>query len=290
LLLYIHSIIALLNCKHKVRDKKQKTKMKTFSIASWLLLLCAITVQVTAQTTVDQLGQSGKFRISDGSGDKDDNRITVEVDFVQEEPSSSTDHGTQTVANQDFTITSVGDTTIQGVGAFLTQFKTTLVTSGTKTTYGTLRMDFYRFTQAGTITTGTESWDVANNDVKINLYLDNWSFDTSSTFVDVGVIIKGRKDTASESGSNKFNLGSNVPLLLSGRVSIDGVEKDMATGYPTYRQTGNKASFVFRFDKFSGFASYDPIIGYSSACATACDLALQYISNAFTSVKSFVGF
>jgi hypothetical protein len=236
------------------------------SLSLFLLLLAISNEFSCAQTTqVQQLGSSGKFRISNEQGASDPNSVTVEVDSVYERPGSN--HGTPTVANQDFTVSGVTSTTIgNGVPASLVTFATTLKTNG-NTEYGTLQLDTYIMQGSGTVTTDTETFNVAPNDVKFNIILSDWTFDTASEFVDVALIIKGNRGDGDvrQVDDNVFDLGGSVPLILSGRVTVDGAETEMADGYPRYTNNGNKYTFEFRFPKFTDSATYDPIVGFSTS-------------------------
>jgi hypothetical protein len=266
--------------------------VSTFSSGSlmlfWLLLASSNDFSWAQTTQVQQLGSSGKFRISNEKGDSDPNRVTIEVDSVFEGPSS--DHGTPTVANQDFTVSAVTPTTVgNGVQASLVTFKTTLETKGNpKTTYGILQLDTYIIQGSGTVATDTETFKVEPNDVKFNIILSDWAFDTASEFVDVALVIKGRRSDADlrEVEENVFDLGGSVPLILSGRVTVDGSETAMAAGYPRYTNNGGKYTFEFRFPKFTSSATYDPIVGL--ATAGDCEFSSR-VKSLWASVSRFFG-
>lgn len=223
-------------------------------------------------TIITPLGSSGKFRISDEGGASDKDSVVVEADYVSEilsDGSKSSMHQTPTMANQDFTISDPVDTTIgDGIPASLVTFSTTLVEKGGSAAYGTMEFDTYIIEESGTITSedGSESFDVEEDDIKFNIRLSDWTWDTDSEYVDVSLIIKGKSDEAEEDEEEEnktFDLGGNIPLILSGRVVVDGTETDMPEGYPTYRKTGNKYTFIFRFPKFTDTAVYDPVVAYS---------------------------
>jgi hypothetical protein len=133
-------------------------------------------------TEVEQLGQSGKFRIYDGSkGNNDTNAVTVEVDSVMELAGDDErivgGHGTQTMANQEFTISGPEDATINGVSASMISFTSTLATKGgNPMEYGTIAIDVYIINEGGSVGTDSEEWAVATNDVKFNIVLSNWTF------------------------------------------------------------------------------------------------------------------
>ena len=270
---------------------------RSLSTPWWLFLFflvgCQVMQAASGQTTqVTQPGSSGKFRISNDKGAADPNRVTVEVDSVYEIPAASTNHNTPTVANQDFSISDGGLTTIDGVSAYKVTFASDLTTNGgSSTTYGTIQLDTYIIQETGTITTDTESFDVVQNDVKFNIILSNWDFASTSTHVDVALIIKGRdgSEDVDEKRPNVWDLGGSVPLILSGRVVVDGIERDMPDGYPRYIQNGNKYTFEFRFPKFSSSATYDPIVGYSSAGA-CCFPSFAWAVNVFRSFTSYFGY
>lgn len=241
-------------------------------ISNVVVLFILLAVQaVLGDTEVQQLGQSGKFRISNQKGASDPNSVTVEADSVYEIPKSGNNHGTPTMANQDFSIDGPISTTVGTIPANKTIFLTNLTANGGGGVYGTFRFDTYLIEQSGNLSTQTETFNVNPGDVKFNIVLSNWTFAAGSQYVDVALIIKGRSSgKPKQDGNNKFDLGGNVPLILSGRVVVDGVEQDMPSGYPTVVQTGNKYTFVFRFPKFNDKATYDPIVAYSLAKSPCC--------------------
>ena len=54
-------------------------------------------------------------------------------------------------------------------------------------------------------------------------------------------------------------------VLVSSKVNVDGVWKEMSSDYPKVETQGVKNLFIFRFPKFSSSVSYDPAIDMSSA-------------------------
>ena len=58
-----------------------------------------------------------------------------------------------------------------------------------------------------------------------------------------------------------YDLGGDVPLVLSNRVQKDGAWVSMPDGFPKMETQGGSAIFIFRFPKFTDNAVYDPIIG-----------------------------
>ena len=275
---------------HFQNQREMKMRRSVFAIARslWLLTLASNIPSLWAQTTqVQQLGSSGKFRITNEQGASDPNSVTVEVDSVFEGPNSG--HGTPTMANQVFTISSATSTTVgNGVPASLVTFATTLeTTSSPKTAYGTLKLDTYIIKGSGTVSTDKETFNVNTNDVKFNILLSNWTFDTASEYVDVKLIIKGtRGDDVRSVEKNVYDLGASVPLILSGRVTVDGAQTEMASGYPRYTNNGNKYTFEFRFPRFTKTATYDPIVGYSTAGACSFPSTFKYV---WASVSRFFG-
>ena len=247
---------------------------------SSLLLSNTLIGSTLAATTVDQLGQSGKFRIRDDSfpGASDPNAVTIEADYVYEFPYGSGE-GTWTMANQDFSMSGAVATTLPGVeagaevSASLVSFATVLTRPSGGASYGTFEMDTYVFEESGTVQgSGGESFEVEANDVKFNLLLSDWEFASDDVeFVDVGVIVKGRggKRDPQQTGNNRFDLGGSVPLILSGTLTVDGEEQSMESGYPKVNQTGNKYTFVFRFPRFDSDTIYDPVVEYSKAEKTS---------------------
>ena len=54
-------------------------------------------------------------------------------------------------------------------------------------------------------------------------------------------------------------------VLVSSKVNVDGVWKEMSSDYPKVETQDGKNLFIFRFPKFSSSVSYDPAIDMSSA-------------------------
>lgn len=163
-----------------------------------------------------------------------------------------------------------------GVAASQITFTSTLVEKGGSSTYGILRFDTYIMETEGTVTTDTETFNVQPGDVKFNIDLSSWTFATNTEYVEVTLVIKGKGDKITKTEENTFNLGGNVPLILSGRVVVDGVETSMPAGFPTYRQNGNKYTFFFRIPRFTTSATYDPVLKYSNAGDCVFNAASMY--------------
>lgn len=141
---------------------------------------------------------------------------------------------------------------------------------------GSIALDAYVMLNDGNITTpGTESWAVSVGDVKFNVELSNWTFcgdpapcgdsNETSAYADLAFTIQGNSETPQHSDNNAlvFNLGGNVPLLLSSEVEVDAFMRDMPEGFPRAESSTSQGTvFMFRFPKFAEGASYDPIIPY----------------------------
>ena len=140
---------------------------------------------------------------------------------------------------------------------------------------GRIEMDAYFMLNDGTVTSyGNETWDVKKGDVKINLGLMDWTFcgedgamcgNETSAFVDVAFEIKGSSNAPEQSEDNRliFNLGGNVPLLLSDAVQIDGNADKLPPGFPRAENAqGQGTVLVFRFPRFAERIWYDPLIPY----------------------------
>eukprot|EP00977_Amphora_coffeiformis_P029669 scaffold42177_cov145-Amphora_coffeaeformis.AAC.1 len=114
-------------------------------------------------------------------------------------------------------------------------------------------------------------------DVKFNVIMKDWIFcgdegsaceDQPSAYVDVALEIKGKADSPQASDVSRllFNLGGNVPLLLSAEVEVDGAVEEIAPGFPRAESAPNQGTtFVFRFPRFTEKVEYDPIVPYSTA-------------------------
>jgi hypothetical protein len=68
------------------------------------------------------------------------------------------------------------------------------------------------------------------NDVKFNIVLSDWTFcdpcrnsrnQTSSAFIDVAVVIKGRGGAPEQEDCLFYNIDRKIPLDLSNRVNVD---------------------------------------------------------------------
>jgi hypothetical protein len=142
---------------------------------------------------------------------------------------------------------------------------------------GTIAVDAYIMLDDGNITTpGTESWVVAAGDVKFNVEVSDWTFcgdqapcgtsNETSAYLDLAFSIRGNSETPQENEDNAlvFNLGGNVPLLLSSEIEKDGFMQDMPDGFPRVESSTSQGTmFMFRFPRFTDGVSYDPIIPYS---------------------------
>ena len=251
--------------------------------------------QDCSKVKVDVKGQSGKFSLYDETvGSSDPNKVTIELDYLYEMAANgvdkvgntgSTKHSIQTFASQDFTIAQPVDTVLNadgdsrnGVGAQRISFASTV------STIGKITVDTYVLKSAGTVGTDSESWAVRANDVKFNIVLSEWTFcapcgngakAATSEFIDVAVKIKGKgakpEKNVKASKNITYDLGGDVPLVLSNRIEVDGAWTAMPAGYPKMETQGSSAIFIFRFPKFATKASYDPIIGLSSNIEPATD-------------------
>lgn len=89
----------------------------------------------------------------------------------------------------------------------------------------------------------------------------------SSQFVDVSIQIKGKGEEPIEEDPVEgiWDLGGGVSMFLSNRVSVDGGYQAMPDGFPKVKKTGGKTIYTFRFPRFDGSSTYDPIVAFGSA-------------------------
>lgn len=110
-------------------------------------------------------------------------------------------------------------------------------------------------------------------DIKFNLNMFNWTFcgsesnpcgngNESSRYIDVAAEITGSASIPEEDDSNGlvFNLGGDVPLILSNQIEVDGVTDAMPVGFPRVETSEQGTVFVFRFPRFESTVEYDPIV------------------------------
>ena len=211
-------------------------------------------------TSIQVLGQSGKATITRNGKD-----ITMQVDYLSEVDASGNEvgkvdkHSVNSFATQSFTISPLRDVVYQNVSAKEFTFETPIYD------IGKLQLDTLLLGNDGSVGTETEIWNVRPGDLKWNIHLSEWTFcnpcaDGIAEFVDVGIEIKGQKETKS---NTTVDLGS-ATLQLSNRVTVDGVERDMPNDYPKVVTKGSKQLYVFRFPTFETSATYDPLLQMST--------------------------
>ncbi|GAX26732.1 hypothetical protein FisN_2Hh319 [Fistulifera solaris] len=246
-----------------------------------------------AEITTDVVGKSGKIKIFDSAGIREDrNAIMMTMDFLYELDADekivgnqgSQKHGTQTFANQQFTFSDVEEVTYSNVTADYFSFEAKVYEAGS------IKVETYVFREDGVITTSAEeTFDVFAGDFKFSIELIDWKWcnpcdsNEYGAFVDVGIELKGSKAEPSEE-----DLGGGIPVILSSKILADNVVIDMPAGYPkivskdAYDLDGDgvedgdgdgKKLFIFRFPK-EGDATlydYDPIIRTSGdTCGIFC--------------------
>jgi len=136
----------------------------------------------------------------------------------------------------------------------------------------------------GVVGPESESWEVWPGDLKWNIRFPSWTWcgdeakanevrckqgqtEEVGAFLDLDIEVKGSLSTTSNDGGGKekYGLGGGVDLLLTKKVTIDGMETEMPGDYPKVEMKGQKQVFKFRFPKFSQNATYDPILTMSSS-------------------------
>ena len=261
-------------------------------------------------------GQSGKFTVyreSEGRG----SGIEVTMDALREldadgQPvgtSGSTKHSINTFAAQAFTVNVAERATLragqlddadagvgaQGVSADKVSFHSAV------STIGQVRVDTYLCREDGVVGTSTETWAVRRGDLKWNVELSHWSWCGDSdaacrqggaqqvgAMVEVDVTVKGLSGASQGASSRAVDLGGGAALELSDQVNVDGVWRQMPTGYPRLSFQGGSATMTFRVPRFGTRAVYDPVITGLSA-ATTETIALSTTASATTAVAAATG-
>lgn len=258
-------------------------------------LSAAFLQSAAAEITTDVVGKSGKIKIFDAAGVREDrNAIMMTMDFLYELDADgkivgkqgSEKHGTQTFANQQFTFSDVEEVTYSNVTADYFYFEADIYEAGS------IKVETYVFREDGVITTSAEeTFDVFAGDFKFSIELIDWKWcnpcsnGETGAFVDVGIELKGRNEEPSED-----DLGGGIGVVLSSKILADDTVIDMPEGYPmivskdAYDLDGDgvedgdgdgKKLFVFRFPKGEGAGAaiydYDPIVRTSGGdCGFLC--------------------
>ena len=226
---------------------------------------------------------AGSFEIQDdGLGPTDPNAVSIVLSYLYEvtEDGVTIDASLVDLDLQEYKVKQSVDFFFGDIEARQIAFKA--VVAGV----GTIDMVAYIILSNGTISTpdGEETWDVQEGDIKFNVDLKDWTFcgtdspcgDSTevSAFIDLALEIRGISDepVQSEVDSMLFNLGGNVPLILSSVVEVDGFMQDMPDGFPRLESTEDEGFvFVFRFPTFAEFIAYDPLVPYSISIPVLTD-------------------
>lgn len=248
------------------------------------------TMTTTVTTTTDGItdvglkvqGQSGKFSLyATAVGESDPNKIVVLMDSLTEVDvdgnavgaSGNLDqrHSIQTFAPQEFAILEPVEEKLGTVNAEKITF------SSTVGQIGVIGVDTLIVKGHGIVGPAGEAWEVWPGDLKWNIRFPEWKFcgeqvqckqgGTSQVgaFLDLDITVKGSATDTSEKAGNQYSLGGGVDLLLTNKVTIDGVEMEMPPGFPRVEMKGGKQVFKFRFPKFLVSAAYDPVLTTSSS-------------------------
>lgn len=232
-----------------------------------------------------EVGESkrGSFKIKDeGMGPTDPNTVSVTLAYLYEitEDGEVIDTSLVDLEYLDFEVKQVVGTFFGGIKAKKISFETTV--EGV----GKIQMDTYVMLANGTITVagGSEAWPVEVGDVKFNIILSEWEFcgeetacgsgNETSAYIDVAFQIQGNYLSPEQSEDNAllFDLGGNVPLLLSSLVIVDDFAQDMPEGFPRAESVeGEGTIFYFRFPKFIDSIEYDPVIPYHYSVVDVTD-------------------
>eukprot|EP00934_Nitzschia_sp_Nitz4_P002983 Nitzschia sp. Nitz4//scaffold37_size175936//60473//63070//NITZ4_002040-RA/size175936-processed-gene-0.184-mRNA-1//1//CDS//3329549770//2973//frame0 len=228
-------------------------------------------------------GHEGRFHIRDnGLGTTDPNSVSISLEYLYEiaEDGTTIESSLVDLGYLDFEYEQVVGTFFGDIEARKVSFSTDI--EGV----GMLVMDVYLILSNGTITLpgDTESWPVVVGDVKFNIKLTDWEFcDTSSlcgnvnetsAYIDMAFKITGSLADPEQDESNAlmFDLGGNVPLLLSNLVVVDDSVQELPEGFPRVESTEDEGTvFVFRFPRFENAAEYDPVVPYSYSVIDVTD-------------------
>lgn len=205
-------------------------------------------------THIEVLGQSGKVKVSRA----DVQIMTMTFDRMYEISSDLRRNTNINFPTQDFFFTDIKrNTTYQNVSVDEFTFSSHLKTPN-EITLGKLEIRSMLIEQDGTMKTSAESWDVSKGDIKWNIKLSEWNWDTDVDALELLLNIKGAKSFGNSS-SMTHDLGGGT-LQLSQRVEVDGVDASMPVGYPRVESRGVKDIYVFRFPKFNHTLVYDPVL------------------------------
>lgn len=198
-----------------------------------------------------------------GDLESDPDAVTLTLDYLYEldvfdRIVGADEHSLETFAGQEFLFSSPEMTELNGFTASTFSFETSV------STVGTIKIDTYILYEGGVLQTDTnETFEVSPGDFKFNIELLDWSWcapcdGRTSTHMDVGIEIKGSKDTPTEE-----DLGGGIPVILASNIKIGDEIVPMPDGYPKIVSREGKSVFVFRFPKNGGVDSYfyDPVIG-----------------------------
>ena len=207
-------------------------------------------------TSIDVLGQSGKVTIKRGS-----NVITMQIDKLYEVANDkyigttgSNKHSVTAFANQDFQFTELQTVTYKNVSVNEFYFYSSIYD------IGFLDVRTMLVNNRSSLGTVTEEWSVNPGDIKWNIELRNWQFLPEADHIELHIEIKGNRPVGNTT-SKSIDIGGGT-LQLSNRVVIDGVEQDMPQGYPKVVQKGSKDFYIFRFQRFTDSAVYDPVLQF----------------------------
>ena len=219
--------------------------------------------------------RKAQFSVFDsGLGQTDENQVSVVLQRAEEKTADGTPVEGHAVDADDseFTISQIQGIVFTGVEARKVSFASQSEGNG-----GTVKMDVFQFMSDGEVVNDDEVYSVRAGDIKFNLELENWGFcdgedgvecasESPGMYVDIAVKIKGR-DKPNGSGL-MFDLGGNVPLTLSNKVTIDGSNVELPEGFPQF-ESGEEGDdggvFMFRIPRFTQSAVYDPVIEYADA-------------------------
>eukprot|EP00930_Biecheleria_cincta_P090507 TRINITY_DN798_c1_g1_i1.p1 TRINITY_DN798_c1_g1~~TRINITY_DN798_c1_g1_i1.p1 ORF type:complete len:1184 (-),score=164.57 TRINITY_DN798_c1_g1_i1:545-3970(-) len=157
-----------------------------------------------ARTTVDVVGQSGKFYVYP-EGKKRQDGILITMDALREVDAAGSTvgsggqakHSFNSFATQAFTVGQAVDVQVDGVPATKISFSSQI------STVGELRVDTYVMKGFGQVGPPDETWQVAPGDLKWNIEFPRWAFCSPSN------PCKSRRLQQGNGGGNSNNGGGN---------------------------------------------------------------------------------
>ena len=152
----------------------------------------------------------------------------------------------------------------------------------------------FMFTEDGTVTDGSNQFDVSAGTFKFSYYVSNWPFCTLSgnggnaddytlctkggseevgDTLDLTITIDstglGDSSTSEEAESTDIVWGDGSVLISPQEYRVDETLMTMTDGFPSVETVNETTTIVYRFDRFDGVLYYDPVMGFSNGTNTS---------------------